>query len=120
MAWTSSNQIMTAQSVAGTEILSDAVTLTPGEICNVQVKAVFPNPATDNLYLRLYTSLDNSQWDTEEFRFLGSIAKGDGATKYMTFQVFGVRYFKVGAIRSGSTDTITTDMWEIQDGIDAS
>ena len=118
MGWGSKTQIMTSQSVAGTELFSDAVDLNPGEVAHVEVEADFPGSPTDNLVVAVYGTLDASSenWDdTALFSF--EIDNGTDPNK-ASFIVSGVYRFRVGCVRSGSTDTITTNIYQRRDGVD--
>jgi len=117
MAWTSKSTIMSGQSVAGTEVESNAVTLSPGELAHVQVTADFPVTPTDNLIIRVYTTLDDTSetWDnTSVYSFSLSKAIDPGAVTFIISQVYR---FKVVLIRDGSTDTITCSVFYRKDGV---
>lgn len=117
MSWGSKNQIITSQSVSGTEVFSSAVTCNPGSEQHVEVEADFPASPTDNLLVRLYGTLDASSenWDdTPIFEF--SIDNGTDPNK-VSFQVSGLYKWRLGVVRDGSTDTITVDAWYRDDGV---
>jgi len=117
MAWDSKTQIITAQSVAGTEVYSSAVSLNPGELADVQVKADFPGTPTDNLKVTVYMSLDDTSetWDNQSTATLVLMNTQDPA--YRSFPVSGCRKFRIGVVRTGTTDTITVDAWVRKDGV---
>lgn len=117
MAWGSKTQIESAASVAGTELFSDIVSLNPGESAVIQVVGN-SNGTTDNLIISVYATLDDSSenWDTVAiFKF--ELDCTDGTDNDVSFIVSGLYRFRLGFVRSGSTDTITTDAWERKDGI---
>lgn len=118
MAWGNKNQIATSASVAGTELFSSAVTLTPGELAHCEVEANPPATPTDDLLVRVYGTLDaaTENWDdTPIFEF--AIDKDTDPNK-VSFIVSGLYKFRLGFIRDGTTDTIVTDAWERSDNVD--
>lgn len=117
MAWSSKTQIMTSQSVAGTELFSSAVTLNPGESAHVEVEGDFPVTPNDDLEVRVYGTLDDSteNWDdTPIYKFTISNSIDPNKASIVIIDVYK---FRVGAIRTGATDTITTNMWYRKDGV---
>lgn len=116
MAWGDKTQIMTAQAVQGTELFSSYVALSPGEVAHVQVKAD-TNGTTDDLEVRIYGTLDaTSETPDNQSNVVGLILKGNDPAYWSTL-VSGFYKFRIGVVRSGSTDTITTDMWVRKDGV---
>ena len=117
MAWGSKTQIMTAAAVAGTELFSTPVTLNPGESAQVEVEGDFPVSPTDELVVSVYGTLDDSaeNWDDTAILKL-NIAKSPDPNK-VSFIVSGLYKFRLGCVRSGSTDTITTDAYYRKDGV---
>jgi hypothetical protein len=106
MPWSNKTQIMTDVSVAGSEQFSSAVTLNPGETAHVEVEADFPALPTDELVVAVYGTLDatSENWDdTAILKF--NISKTPDPNK-VSFVVSGVYRFRLGCVRSGSTDTI--------------
>lgn len=118
MAWGSKTQIANALSVAGTELFSDAVSLTPGELSHIQVIGN-SNGTTDNLVISVYTTLDDSSenWDTVPLMQF-ELDCTDGNDNDVAFIMSGVYKFRIGFVRSGSTDTITTNAYSREDGVD--
>ena len=117
MTWGSKNQIATSLSVAGTELFSSALSLNPGESADIQVIGN-SNGTTDSLVISVYTTLDASteNWDTVPlFSFVLDCT--DGNDNDVSFLVTGVYRFRIGFVRDGSTDTITTNAYERKDGI---
>jgi hypothetical protein len=117
MSWASKTQIATSVSVAGTEQYSSAFSLNSGETAHVQVKGDFPATPTDDLLIKVYGTLDDSseEWDKApimQFR----LDKGTDPN-VVSFLLQGFYKARLGFIRSGSTDTITTDAWIRKDGI---
>ena len=117
MACGSKTQIENAASVAGTELFSDAVTLTPGELSDIQVIGN-SSGTTDSLEIKAYGTLDASSenWDTVPF-FSFVLDCTDGNDNDVSFQVSGKYKFRLGFVRDGSTDTITTNAWSRKDGV---
>ena len=117
MAWGSKTQIENAASVAGTELFSDKVSLNPGELSHVQVVGN-SNGTTDNLVISVYSTLDASteNYDTAPlYQFI--LDCSDGNDNDVSFIVSGVYAFRLGFVRDGSTDTITTNAWSRLDGV---
>lgn len=117
MGWLDKLQIATALSVAGTELFSNAVQPNAGEQTHVEVEADFPGSPTDDLVVSLYATLDDSSenWDdTPVFQF--TIDNGTDPNK-VSFVVSGLYKWRLGLIRSGSTDTITTNAYIRRDGV---
>ncbi len=119
MAWGRKTQIENAASVAGTELYSDKVTLNPGESSHIQVIGN-SNGTTDNLVISVYATLDASSenYDTVPL-FAFELDCTDGNDNDVSFIVSGVYGFRLGFVRSGSTDTITTNAYSRENGIDA-
>ena len=117
MAWGSKTQIENAASVAGTELFSDKVSLDPGESAHVQVIGN-SNGTTDNLVISAYATLDASSenYDTVPF-FSFELDCTDGNDNDVSFIISGVYAFRLGFVRSGSTDTITTNAYVRDNGI---
>ena len=121
MAWGSKTQIASSISVDSNSVYdygATFVTLNPGETAHIQVKADFPVTPTDDLECYLFGTLDDSSedWDTEPFMFLGTI-QNDNDPGYLSAIVNGVYKFRIGFLRSGTTDTITADAWYRANGI---
>lgn len=116
MAWSSKTQIATSLSAAGTEVYSNAVTMNPGATAVVQVDGN-TNGTTDDLLVRVYSTLDASTetWDnTPVFRYAMS---KNLDPHYCSFVVTGLYKFRVGFVRSGSTDTWTVNAYYREDGV---
>ena len=106
MSWTDKVTIASAVNVAGTEVFSDSVELNSDETAHVQVDVNFDGVPTDDLEVRVYTTLDASteDWDLTTFATLQTVDKGTDPNR-IGFTVTGVYKFRLGFIRSGSTDT---------------
>ena len=117
MGWASKVQIEVAANVAGTELFSDVVTLSPGEIAHVQIVGN-SGGTTDSLVISVYTTLDDTSenWDTVPL-FSFTLDCTDGNDNDVSFIVSGVYKFYIGYVRDGSTDTIVTDAWQRKDGV---
>lgn len=117
MGWGSKTQIENAAAVAGTELFSDIVGLNPGESALVQAVGN-SDGTTDGLIISVYATLDDGSenWDTVAvFKF--ELDCTDGNDNDVSFIVSGLYRFRLGFVRSGSTDTITVDAWIKKDGI---
>ena len=117
MAWGSKTQIASGLSVAGTELFSSAVTLNPGELVHIQIVGN-SGGTTDNLDIAIYTTLDDSteNWDTVPLTPL-QLDCTDGNDNDISIPLSGIYRFRIGFVRSGSTDTITTNAWYRADGV---
>jgi hypothetical protein len=118
MAWGAKTQIITAASVAGTETFSDWISLAPGELAVVQVKADFPVTPTDNLKVTVYGTLDEATETSDNQSAASAILMNTADPAYRSFPVSGHRKFRIGVVRTGATDTITVDAWVRKDGVD--
>ncbi len=109
--WNKKTQIMTAVAVAGTELFSSAITLNPGEKAHIQVIGN-SNGTTDNLEIAVYATLDagGQNWDTVAV-FKIELDCTDGNDNDISFVVSGLYSFRIGCVRSGTTNTITTDAY---------
>jgi len=118
MAWTSKTQIENAAAVAGTELFSDIVVLNPGELTHVQVVGN-SGGTTDSLVISIYTTLDDSteNWDTVPIHTF-TLDCTDGNDNDVSIPLSGIYRFRIGFVRDGSTDTITTNAWERSDNVD--
>lgn len=117
MAWGSKTQIASSLSIVGTEQFSSAVSLNPGESAQVQVISN-SGGTTDSLVVSVYATLDTATevWDEVPItQFFLDCTSGNDTE--VSFIVSGVFRFRVGFIRSGSTDTLTTNAYYRSDGI---
>lgn len=117
MGWGSKSQIASSLSVAGTELFSSAVSLNPKELSHVQVIGN-SNGTTDSLVISVYTTLDDSSenWDTVPIMQF-TLDCTDGNDNDISFDVEGVYKYRIGFVRDGSTDTITTNAYYRNDGV---
>jgi len=116
-AWSGKTQIATTLSVAGTELFSSAVTVNPGAVFRIHVKGN-SGGTTDNLVITLYSTLDASteEWTTVgDYSFVLDCTSGND--EIVQFVVSGIYRFRIGFVRDGSTDTITTNAWYREDGV---
>jgi hypothetical protein len=108
---------MTAQAVAGTELFSSYVTLNPGALAHVEVEGN-SNGTTDNFKGRGYGTLDASTENPDDFPiFEFTIDCTSGNDSKVSFPLSGIYRWRIGCVRDGSTDTITTDIWYREDGV---
>ena len=118
MAWGSKTQVMTSQSVVGTELFSSAVTLTPKNTVHFEVEAN-SNGTTDNLTIAVYGTLDASTENYDDVPIMTfDLDCTSGDDEKVSFVIEGLYKFRVGAVRNGSTDTLLTDMYYREDGVD--
>jgi hypothetical protein len=120
MAWAAKSQIMTAQSVAGTELFSSIVDMNPGALHRLHIKGN-SDGTTDNLVISIYSTADPSseEWTTvADYSF--ELDCTDGNDNIIEIPLSGLYRYRVGCVRSGSTDTITTNIWYQHDGVDIS
>lgn len=117
MAWGSKTQIATNLSIVGTEQFSSAVSLNPGESAQVQVISN-SGGTTDSLIVSVYGTLDASTetWDEVPItQFLLDCTSGNDTE--VSFIVSRLYRFRIGFVRSGSTDTLVTNAYYRSDGI---
>ena len=118
MAWGSKTTSTQLTSITTEQFFSQTPTLNPGETAHVEVEYNPVASPTDNLVVSVYGTLDASaeNWDdTPILEF--EIDNGTDPNK-VGFLVSGVYKFRVGARRSGTTDTITSaDMAHRLDGV---
>ena len=122
MAWGSDtdakvNGSASPQNVTDTELYSDDITLNPGESADVQVTGD-SGGTTDSLKIAVYGTLDDESevWDTVPMLevLLDCTSGNKEAVKLV---VSGIYKFRIGVIRDGSTDTISTGIYYRKDGI---
>lgn len=118
MAFGSKTQIITSQAVTGTEIFSTAVTLTPKATLDVEVQGN-SSGTTDSLIVNFYSTLDASSENWDDFPFITHVIDCTSGNDSKYSWVIKDKYrIRVGVIRQGSTDTITTNAWYRSDGVD--
>lgn len=102
MAWgTEDNE--TKSNLTTTEVFGGNQALNPGEIAHVEVDADFIVSPTDNIIVRVYGSIDGTNYDdTPMMEF--TIDK-DTDPNQVSFIIHGVKSFRVGLLMDGSTDT---------------
>lgn len=117
MSWSDKAQIAEDVSVAGTEMYSSAVVLKSDETAHVQINVNFASTPTDDLLVRVYTTLDASTetWDLTTFTAEQTVDK-DTDPNVMSFTVTGVYKFRLGFIRDGSTDTHVVNAYVRKNG----
>jgi hypothetical protein len=89
----------------------------PGESADCQVVGN-SDGTTDNLVVSVYTTLDDAteNWDTVPLLSF-ELDCSDGNDNDISFIISGAYKFRLGFVRSGSTDTITTNAWQRKDGV---
>ena len=117
MTWGNKVQIATALAVEGTELFSSLVSLNPGEQVHIEVECDFPASPTDNLVVAAYATLDDTSENWDDTAFLQfEIDKGTDPNK-VAFIVSGFYKFRLGFVRAGGSQTLTTDAWIRKDGV---
>lgn len=110
MAWASAVNATQLTSITTEQFFSFAgstnVTLNPGESAHCQVTSDPPTTPTDNLVVSVYASPDDgTTYDVTPFiRF--HLDKASDPNR-ASFIVSGVESFRIGVMRSGTTDTYT-------------
>ena len=120
MAWGSKTSATQLTSITTEQFFSTLVTLNPGECAHVQVTADFPSTPTDHAVVSVYSTLDDSSevWDLMPFQQF--VIHNANDPNIASFIVTGVYKFRVGVMRTGSTDTITdADLSYRKDGVNA-
>lgn len=128
MAWGSKAQIATSLAVNNTadadtqypSFVSSAVTLNPGETAQIQIVAAFPATTTNDLGIRVVTTLDDATetWDDIAFMPVASIGRAASTTFERTIIVLGVYKFRVEFRKMGTaSETITVDAYVRKDGV---
>lgn len=120
MAWGSAVSATQLTSITSQQFFSftgsTQVTLNPGESAHVVVDFNPPSTPTDHLNVRVYGSLDGTNYDDTPYIAL-QIDKGTDPNQ-ASFIVSGLYSFRIGVSRSGTTDTITSaDCSYRKDGI---
>lgn len=112
MSWVDKTKIADDLSVAGVEKYSDAVTLRSDETAHIQISVAFGGVPTDDLLVRVYTTLDASTetWDLTTFSTEQTVDKGTNPN-VISITVTGVYKFRLGFIRDGAADTHTVNAW---------
>lgn len=124
MAWDAAkvdaqiNGSASPQNVVGTELFSDAVTLNPEETASVQV-STNSDGTTDSLEIKFYATLDDAGevWDTVALNPV-TLDATSGNTVVITTMMRGVKKFRVGVKRTGSTDTLATSIHYVKNQVD--
>lgn len=120
MAWSSITNLDLASGVGGTEYYpgdegsqgskgQGAITLNPGEACELQVRVDFQATPTEGLIVNVYTTLDDSAetWDNQPYQsFLVPHNNPTADPKAMTVIISGPYKFCLG-YQTGGTDTHT-------------
>ncbi len=118
MAWGSKTSATQLTAITTEQFFDELITLNPRELTHVQVDVDFPGSPTDDCIIALYGTLDDrsEDWDDTPFREI-AVSK-DTDPNAVSFTVGGVYKFRIGARRSGSTDTFASaDMSYRKDGV---
>lgn len=103
-SWAAAAEILASDAATNAEQFSSVVDLvTDGyEGAQVTVTVNYQGSPTDYVDVNVYTSMDNSHWDTSPMFSLRFSQTPDPNTRSLL--VANVGFFKVGYIQSGSTD----------------
>ncbi len=106
------------QNVVGTELFSDIIALNPEEQAWVQVDTD-SNGTTDSLVIAFYSTLDDAAhvFDTVSFS-TATLDATSGDKVVIGFMVRGPYKFRIGVVRDGSTDTLSTGIRYRLNGVD--
>ena len=110
MAWGAKQTATQLTGIQSTEkFFTSSVNVGLGDYAHVQIKIDFPADPVDTAIVSVYATLDATSevWDTEPIQ---THAIGPGTDKIKSFVVNDVYKFRVGVVRSGSTDTLVADM----------
>lgn len=119
MGWGTKTNILSDASIDSTDDYSSAITLNPGEIAHVEVKAKNKTSSslTDDAVVSVYTTLDDSSedWDTEAI-FSQSVT---GSSNYLkiSFVLSGIYKARLGVKSDGATDNFTASANYRKDGV---
>lgn len=118
MAWSAYSACLTSTTVAATEILSNFVTLNPGEVAHVQCILVNISAAspTDDFIFSVYGCIDTAS-AVDNVPFAVAVVPKENEPGYRSIVVDGLKFFKVGVKRSGTTDTATVSIAFALDGV---
>lgn len=113
MAWsakTSATQLtsITTEQFFSFPTIATHLSLNPGEEMHCQISADFPGSPTDHLVISVYTTLDDSSetWDIEPY--ITYVITNTPDPNRGPLIIGGIYAFRIGAKRSGTTDTITS------------
>jgi len=115
MAWADETTLLSSESVSDTEEFGTGVTLSPGEQAHIQVKCV-RGGTTDDLYIRVYSQVDDTNYDTEAL-YSFTLETANDATAYISFVMSGIYGFKVGVESAGATDDHVITILCKKDGV---
>lgn len=119
MGWGSKTNILSDSSIDSTDDYSSAITLSPGEIAHVEVKAQNKTSSslTNDATVSVYTTLDGSSedWDTEPI-FAQSITASSNYIK-ISFVLSGIYKARLGVRSDGATDDYTASANYRKDGV---
>ena len=117
MSWGAEQSATQLTTISDTEQIFDTKpALNPGELCHVTIDVDMAATPTDDLIVRVYTSLDGTNYDdTPYIEF--TISK-DTDPNQRSFVISGIYQFQVAVLSTGSTDDHTSaDMSYRLDGV---
>ena len=118
MAWSSKTTSTQLTNVTTEQFFSQTPTLNPGETAHIEVEYNPVATPTDNLVVAVYGTLDAATENWDETPILEFEIDNATDPNKASFLVSGVYKFRVGARRSGTTDTITSaEMAHRLDGV---
>ncbi len=115
MAWGTEDSI-TKSNLTETEVFGNNHTLNPGESAHVEIDADFIGSPTDNIIVRVFGSIDGTNFD--DTPIMAFKIDKDVDPNQVSFIVSGVKGFRIGLFMDGGTDT-TSDATinVIKDGV---
>jgi len=117
MAWSNKTNIMSAASVAASEQYSSAVSLNPGELAHVEIDANFPASPSDDLTVNVYGDITGGSPDWDDTPLFSQIIDNGTDPNKISLSLSGLYQFRVGTVRSGSSDTIVVSINYRKDGV---
>lgn len=115
MAW-SSETTENKTNLTQTEQVSANIALNPGETAHVEVDANFIASPTDDILVRVYGSIDGTNYDDSPV--FGMRIDKDVDPNQISFIVRGYKSFRIALLMNGGTDTTSdADINWILDGV---
>lgn len=114
-----SNQTTEQLQNVTTEQFFTAIALNPGETFHGNIVVDFPSGPTDNLIVAVYTTAEDTPGNYDDQPLQEFTIPNTTDPHQFPLLVTGVRTFRIGVRRDGTTDTIpTVDLVYATDGVD--
>ena len=116
VGWSSKDSATQLTSITTVQYFDDEPTLEPNQLAHVQIRCDYPATPTDELIVRVFTTLDTGtgeEWDDTPIQSF-TIPNGTDPDDAVISTVVGpgIQKFRIGVLRDGTTDTITSaDMY---------